>query len=324
MKKNFSTYDDEIDLVVLFKTIWSNKIKILSIIIISFLIGILYSFLIPNNYLYSLTINASDNSEFEKLDSINQSVNFEFTKGIDNKINQTVLNKFFKEISDYEEFLIDLKNKIKNSDNKSKSLVKIQEKGLHEIKKLLKFTLNNDLKLELKWDNFDEAKDILQGTINLTLNNLVASAYKEFDLIIENQKKLIHMEDLARIEYLKEQSWIAKELNIADNQITTLFLNEANNLIYNPYYLMGYKAIDKEIELIQNREYKNFKSIKQELNFLKNEKINFIDYDLNLIKVKRLKNIQLILLISILLGLILGIFYVLITNEFQSKISDKK
>ena len=324
MKKNFSTYDDEIDLVVLFKTIWSNKIKILSIIIISFLIGILYSFLIPNNYLYSLTINASDNSEFEKLDSINQSVNFEFTKGIDNKINQTVLNKFFKEISDYEEFLIDLKNKIKNSDNKSKSLVKIQEKGLHEIKKLLKFILNDDLKLELKWDNFDEAKDILQGTINLTLNNLVASAYKEFDLIIENQKKLIHMEDLARIEYLKEQSWIAKELNIADNQITTLFLNEANNLIYNPYYLMGYKAIDKEIELIQNREYKNFKSIKQELNFLKNEKINFIDYDLNLIKVKRLKNIQLILLISILLGLILGIFYVLITNEFQSKISDKK
>ena len=324
MKKNFSTYDDEIDLVVLFKTIWSNKIKILSIIIISFLIGILYSFLIPNNYLYSLTINASDNSEFEKLDSINQSVNFEFTKGIDNKINQTVLDKFFKEISDYEEFLIDLKNKIKNGDNKSKSLVKIQEKGLHEIKKLLKFILNDDLKLELKWDNFDEAKDILQGTINLTLNNLVASAYKEFDLIIENQKKLIHMEDLARIEYLKEQSWIAKELNIADNQITTLFLNEANNLIYNPYYLMGYKAIDKEIELIQNREYKNFKSIKQELNFLKNEKINFIDYDLNLIKVKRLKNIQLILLISILLGLILGIFYVLITNEFQSKISDKK
>ena len=324
MKKNFSTYDDEIDLVVLFKTVWSNKIKILSIIIISFLIGILYSFLIPNNYLYSLTINASDNSEFEKLDSIDQLVNFEFTKGIDNKINQTVLYKFFKEISDYEEFLIDLKNKIKNSDNKSKSLVKTQEKELHEIKKLLKLTLNDNLKLELKWDNFDEAKNILQDTINLTLNNLVVSVYKEFDLIIEKQKNLILTKDLARIEYLKEQSWIAKELNIADNQITTLFSNEANNLIYNPYYLIGYKALDKEIELIQNREYKKFKLIKQELNFLKNEKINLIDYDINFIKVKRLKNIKLILLIFILLGLILGIFYVIITNEFQSKISDKK
>ena len=324
MKKNFSTYDDEIDLVVLFKTIWSNKIKILSIIIISFLIGILYSFLIPNNYLYSLTINASDNSEFEKLDSIDQLVNFEFTKGIDNKINQTMIDNFFKEITDYEEFLIVLKNKLKNSDNKSKSLVKTQEKELHEIKKLLKFTLKDDLKLELKWDNFDEAKNILQDTINLTLNNLVVSVYKEFDLIIEKQKNLILMKDLARIEYLKEQSWIAKELNIADNQITTLFSNEANNLIYNPYYLIGYKALDKEIELIQNREYKKFKLIKQELNFLKNEKINLIDYDINFIKVKRLKNIKLILLIFILLGLILGIFYVIITNEFQSKISDKK
>jgi hypothetical protein len=281
-----------------------------------------------------LTINASDNYEFEKLDSINQSVNFKFTKGKDNTINQTVFNKFFNEISDYEEFLIDLKNRIKNNDNKSKSLVKTQEMGLHEMKKLLKLTLNNDLKnndlknndlkLELKWDNFDEAKDILQDTINLTLNNLVASAYKEFDLIIKKQKRLIRMKDLARIEYLKEQSWIAKELNIADNQITTFFLKEANNFIYNSHYLMGYKAIDKEIELIQNREYKNFKSIEQELNFLKNEKINFIDYDINLIKVKRLKNIQSILVISILLGLTLGIFYVLITNKFQSKISDKK
>lgn len=63
----------------------------------------------------------------------------------------------------------------------------------------------------------------MQDTINLTLNNLVVSVYKEFDLIIEKQKNLILTKDLARIEYLKEQSWIAKELNIADNQITTLF-----------------------------------------------------------------------------------------------------
>ena len=39
---------------------------------------------------------------------------------------------------------------------------------------------------------------------------------------------------------------------------------------------------------------------------------------------KSLKNTKLILMISILLGLIVGIFYVLISNAFQSQTVSKK
>ena len=51
MKKNSILYEDEIDLIALFKIIWDGKIKILLITIISFLVGFAYNSQIPRNYL---------------------------------------------------------------------------------------------------------------------------------------------------------------------------------------------------------------------------------------------------------------------------------
>ena len=56
MKKNSSIYDDEIDLTALFKIIWDGKLKILLIVIISFLLGIVYDSKVPRNYLISLNL----------------------------------------------------------------------------------------------------------------------------------------------------------------------------------------------------------------------------------------------------------------------------
>ena len=81
MKKNSPLYEDEIDLIALFKIIWDGKIKILLITIISFLVGIAYNSQIPRNYLNSLTIYPSKTSEFIKFNNIqnllksNQSIN---------------------------------------------------------------------------------------------------------------------------------------------------------------------------------------------------------------------------------------------------------
>ena len=79
------------------------------------------------------------------------------------------------------------------------------------------------------------------------------------------------------------------------------------------------RAIDKEIDLIQNRDYQNLESIKQEINSLQDLEINYADYNVYLIKEKSLKNTKLILIISTILGLIIGVFFVLISNAFQSK-----
>ena len=75
----------------------------------------------------------------------------------------------------------------------------------------------------------------------------------------------------------------------------------------------------KKLKLIKNRDYQRLKILEQEINSLKKKKLNWIKYDIYLIEEKSLKNTKLILMISILLGLIGGVFFVLISNAFKSQ-----
>jgi len=164
----------------------------------------------------------------------------------------------------------------------------------------------------------------LQDTLDLTSKNLKKRIDFELEQLLEFEKKLLLNSDVIRLDYLKEQSAIAKELNIIDNQIDNVNLTQSSvslniNTADIAYYLRGYKAIDKEIELIKNRDYQNLKFIEQEVNSFKAQNIKFADYNIYFMDVKLLKDTKLILVISILLGLIVGIFYVLISNAFQPK-----
>ena len=170
---------------------------------------------------------------------------------------------------------------------------------------------------------------ILKDTLNLTSNNLKIAINNEFEEILKFEKQLILNSDQIRLDYLKEQAAIAKELNILDNQIDNLNLSQSNvslniNTADIAYYLRGYKAIDKEIELIETRTYTNLKFIEQEINNIKNMEFNYVDYNIYLMETKSLKDTKLTLMISILLGLIIGVFFVLISNVFQSQTASKK
>ena len=338
MKKNYSLNNDEIDLIALFRIIWDGKIKILFVTLISFLVGFGYNSQIPRNYLNSLTINPSDNTEFIKLDNIekliksNQS-NQSNQSNKSNQSNQSNLNKFVNELEDYEEFLLSIKNTKKIQENILKLNIEDQEKETFRYAKLLeivkpkkeeeKYTIN------FTWHDPNEAKKILQDALNLTSKNLKRSIDLELSQRLEYKKKLLFNDELIRLDYLNEQSAIAKELNIIDNQIDNVNLSQSSvslniNTADIAYYLRGYKAIDKEIELIKNRGYQNLKFIEQEINDLKNTEIEFVKYNIYFMKSNLLKNTKLILTISILLGLIVGIFYVLISNALQSQTVSKK
>ena len=178
--------------------------------------------------------------------------------------------------------------------------------------------------INFTWHNSKEAQKILQDTLNLTSKNLKRLIDLEFEQLLEFEEKLILNSDRIRLDYLREQSAIAKELGIIDNQIDNVNLSQSSvsfniNTADIAYYLRGYKAIDKEIELIENRDYQNLKLIKQEVNSFKAQNIKLADYNIYLIDIKLLKDTKSILIISILLGLIVGIFYVFITNAFQPK-----
>ena len=121
---------------------------------------------------------------------------------------------------------------------------------LSQKKKKKKYTIN------FTWHDPNEAKKILQDALNLTSKNLKRSIDLELSQRLEYKKKLLFNDELIRLDYLNEQSAIAKELNIIDNQIDNVNLSQSSvslniNTADIAYYLRGYKAIDKEIELIK-------------------------------------------------------------------------
>ena len=336
MKKNTHNYhEDEINLIDLFKVIWNDKIKILIFTIISFLIGFGYSYQIPNNYLSSLVIKKSNNHEFNKLINIEKMLKINQTNQT-NQTNQKILNRFVNELIDYEELFINLENIKKVRENIVKLSTENQKKKLFQYAKslviveLVEKDETTNYMINFKWDNPDEAREILKDTINLTLKNLEKSIYEELEQSFELEKKTIKNRDRIRLDYLSEQSSIARELNISNSQITNINLSQSNvSLSINTsdiaYYLRGFKAIDKEIELIKNRDYQNFKFVEQEIAYLKEKNTRWIDYNIYSLVVKSLNNTnKKIIIISILLGLIVGIIFVLIFNAIQSQTVSKK
>ena len=344
MKKNYPIYNDEIDLIALFKNIWDGKIKILLITLISLLVGFGYNSRIPPIYLNTLNINPNKTSEFLKLDNIqtllksNQSTltNQPIQPIQSNKLsrsNKIYLARFINELADYEEFIASIKNTKQVQEHLSKLNDEDQEIKLFQYAKLFEISApkkkEENYIINFKWHDPDQAKKILEDTLNLTSNNLKIDVNFQLMTTLDFEKKLKLKFDSERLDYLKEQSSIAKELDIVDNQIDNVNLSQSNvslsiNTADIAYYLRGYKAIDKEIELIKARDYKNLKFIEQEINIFKDTDISYVDYNVYLTKTKYLKKTKMILLTSILLGLTIGVFFVHITNALKSTTVSKK
>jgi LPS O-antigen subunit length determinant protein (WzzB/FepE family) len=317
-------YDNELDLIDLSKVIWDGKIKILLIIIISCLVGLGYYYQTPKNYLSSLTISKSDNFNFDEIINIQKSIFIDETnqalpKNKNFLNNQRILIKFINELKDYEEFLVNLKNVKIIRENIYKLKIEDQKSELFKYVKLLEIVKPHRSKdiyiLNFKWHDTDEAKKIIQDSLKLILNNFEKKIFEELKQSLEIRKKYDHIKNKERSNYLKDQRWIAKELNISE---------PINGYTGKPHYLRGYLAIDKEIELIKNSKNEHYEFIKKEIDALKEIGIKWIDYNIYLIEIKSLKNTKKIFMITILLGLIVGVFYILIFSEFKKQIISKK
>jgi LPS O-antigen subunit length determinant protein (WzzB/FepE family) len=111
------------------------------------------------------------------------------------------------------------------------------------------------------------------------LETAINNAESDFDKTIEEfeQQKTFELEDLEiaiknamrdyerqvsnRVAFLKEQAAIARTLNVSDNTIETQSFASKSGIITNvttdvPFYLRGYKAIEKELALILSRSDK--------------------------------------------------------------------
>ena len=366
-KKNFmnkihSLYSNgEIDLSELIKRLWNKKIKITLITLISFLIIISYDNYKtkkPNIFNNTLVINPTKEGEFLSFISIYNYINK--SKSEENFIvrelkNTKVLDRFIEEFLDYDELI----SILKENDNIKKKISQLskydQQQKLYEYAKLFKIEKSKteivNYALKFTWPTDDrEIRDILDKALKLTEENVRKSIFIELESYYKLEKNLITNKDLERIEYLLEQSVIAKEqgikvqsiiaeeksLNIPlslddlkkkDNVMDGLTLNiNSNNNTYSSDYLRGYKAIDIEINLIKNRRYIILEDIREEINLLKKKNIAWVDYNIFLLDTKlQKKNKTLSLSFLILFSLIIGVICTFIPDIFKfNKAARKK
>ena len=320
MVDNFNTKNDEVELIEILKDIWSGRLKIILITIIAILVGVGYIYIKPTLFKNSLTIKSIDPAKFTKINSAYEIFNiYENESAIKNE--SIILKKFIDEFIDYNELLITFKNN---------GIIKNDISKLFIVNKLN----NNEYILNFFWHDTEEAKNILNQTLNLTLDNFKKLLHQELIDLWEIEKIKILNRDLLKINLLLEQSLIAKEINLEVGNIDQIINIFDSSYIDNDYffdssyidndyfqdrYLRGFKVIDKEIELLKKRDYTKFINIEENIENINDTEAELIDYNILMIDVQPLKNSKLILAISATLGLLLSIFYVLLHAALQKK-----
>ena len=260
------TYDDEIDLFELFKTLWDSKWKIIATTFVAAVIGVVFSVVKPNSFEVSAPIQIAKPSVFlpyTSLNSLLKQKGFYFDKELNDKgykfDNESIFNNFVVEFNDYEE-MVDvlsedefIKQSVKDLDDidKQKALTRFAQKF-----KIVPPSKKENWLLKFQWHDDYEGRRLFENALQKTLINIKKISKNNIDelaKVIERQnsyklEKLqnnlnvinqIEKEKLrTRIQYLVEQSAIATELGIETNKLDTNLLNQGlqkrNPLSINP------------------------------------------------------------------------------------------
>lgn len=352
MKKNFSKFKDEIDLIELLKIFADEKLKIILILFISILIGFFYNSQKPSTFKNILNIKAAKDTEFTRLlpvynilykDLVTPKKNSHRKGNTIETIKNLMFERFLSELLDYEELITILSNSDKVKNDISGLSSKQQKERLYGYTKFLTLNQPNKDKLNyfisFTWPDADEGKYILDNLLKLVSIKLGERIFNELDELILIKEKTQKQQDLLRMEFLIEQSSIAKELGIEFGQGDTVNLqgknnynnnDKASNIIpnlslnintndYGTYYLKGFKTINKEIELIKNRQYVEIINLRKNAKYLKSMNYNWVEFNTNNIDMVNLKNSKFPMMISIFIGFCICILYVVISVILKSQ-----
>ena len=372
--------NDEVSLIELLETLWDGKWKIALITIITAMISIFYSLAKEDSFQVITTIQNGEQSTFIDYMAINDVLSENEILLTDQNSNgylidaSTIFKLFVNEYNDYEEMINVLRsdefiaNIIKDLDKYD------QERELIEYAKLFTITLPRDEKeypiLSFEWHDITDGTALLEKALEDTLQNVKSTLQDNIKKLatslemknqrrldeLRNQMKLIEKKGVVRnekrIQFLSEQSAIARELGIETNRLDANALSQtvsANGVSLNinsndvPFYLRGFKAIEKEMSLIKNRSKveqllmsAGFIQVSEEILMLENDLSalqlrntitvvksddpkDWIIYDLSLADNKSVNNPLLYLIVSIVIGATLGVVYVFIVNAFRKR-----
>ena len=359
--------DDEIDLFALFQTVWDGKWIIFLFTLCSITFGGAYAFLFPTTYNGKLIFSEVSEEDISKFSTLNIAYNkiVESEKVVSGK---ELLIDFIREFNDYEElkhFVVKFSKEYNSFEGTEdeKRVLSIELAKIYEIMPPSKDETNYHIKFET--NDTKESFNIIENALLDIITNVHQSNLRRLENLksgaisdIQNQiqtieqklnaiRNSIDLENNWQLAILKEQAALARELGIEHNSLDTASSSRVSAVTVNvdtdiPYYLRGYRAIEKEISLINGRkgdekylfsyEYVNLSNqllkLKADVRVqivdeaIKNSPFNKsfipIDYHLDLIEFKSQKKTNLILALSIVLGLMVGGMFILMRKGFQN------
>jgi len=364
-------YDDGIDLFEFFETLWDGKWKIILTTFVAAIIGVVFSVVKPNSFEVSTPFHSGKPSVFITYTSLNDLLKSnKFSFSVDEN---SIFKMFIAEFNDYEE-MVDavstsefVQKSIKNLDDDDKQRALIGFAKAFKLKAPSKKEKNWTLSFE--WHDHIEGAKLFNDAIRQMLSNIknisVSNVNELAEVIdIQNTRNLEQLRNKLslieknqtyiikkRIQYLREQSAIAKELGIETNRLDANALSKSSknaiSLSVNsndvPFYLRGYKAIDKEIALIESRSDEEklliadgYIQTKEEIISLETDLSSsqlrnaaeviandipndWVQFDLSIADVKSQKKSMLYVALSIVLGGMVGAMYVLISNAVRKR-----
>lgn len=275
------TYDHEISIYEVIGALWHGRWTIIATTFVAAVVGIVFSVVKPNSFEVSSPLQSGKAFNFFEYTLLNDLLERnQLSYAIEEK---SIFKMFIAEFNDYEEMvdavgtskLVQESVKDLNDDDKKRALIEFAR--AFEIKPP---SGNQQVwRMSFVWHDVVEGKQLINDAIRQTLSNVrnvsltnvntlaeiveLRNAQKleklRSDLSVIKQKQEIR--NKKRIQFLIEQSAIAKELGIETNRLDSNALSQSsqNSISLSvssqdvPFYLRGHKAIDEEILLIQNR-----------------------------------------------------------------------
>ena len=358
-------YSDEIDLADLIKAFWRGKWLVIGVTLATLALGIAYLVLTPKIYTVSLEIRGLPFAKLVAYEDINK---LGFISPVDSK---SLLSNFIDDIKNNDSFgqAIKAQKYITQQEDETdkafafrikKTAGKLTIRSYKDVDddsiKVLELTTQ---KPKLLAKVIDDALD----QSNHNVNNLYQSMFqKKINRHKQNSKdSLAEIENLrqraikkfelvsdSRMVLLIEQAAIARALDLKSGTLRSQVLQN-NSAVLNtsnadsPLYLMGYVALEKELELLKSRT--NPEKFIKELVTLEDKKLEILNdqtiqiatrafslapigtdqfsaavYDTVKLNIQsKTKKTSLILPLSIVLGGMLGIFVLLMRNVLVKK-----
>lgn len=280
--------DDEIDLVELFETVWEGRWLFVAITAVCVFLGGTFAFFAPKTYTGQFEIRPITSWASQQYTGLNSLDFFNIDRS-------RLLSLFIEDLSEKNTIAAAIRKRSENPRNQDETALEYADRVLLEAAAFRLVPPNSETPEEQTARNRDirrfwtmevessESPEIIRSVLRQSLSDsqtnvrsIVKQSFERF-VSVRRDMASFQLEDIntdrsnlfedydktlkKRLSYLEEQAEIARTLGIAKNTLDAQLFQAGSAFVANvnnetPFYLRGYEAIEKEIQLLKDRDNK--------------------------------------------------------------------